>query len=124
MRTTRPAGPVPSRMFAVPAAGPATGSNAQGMISPVNAFVNAQGQPNPVSFAFLFNLFSNAQSLLAQMTQAHADIAAATSGVTTLQSQVDAIQAAVSTDTTNLATLQAAVDDILRRLNGSPGIIP
>jgi len=112
-------------MFAAPvASAAATGTNAQGMISPVNAFVNAQGQPNPVSFAFLFNLFSNAQSLLAQMTQAQADIATATSGVTALQAQVDQIQAGEASEPGTLANLQAQIDDIVRRLNGSPGIIP
>ncbi|MCL2430028.1 MAG: hypothetical protein FWD12_12440 [Alphaproteobacteria bacterium] len=106
------------------------GIGGQGMVAPQNAFVNAGGQLNPVSFAFLFNVFNTAQNLLAQMTAAQADIATAnaniataTSGVTTLQSdvaalqaQVAAIQSTVSTDTTNLATLQTQVDSILSRL--------
>jgi len=106
------------------------GIGGQGMVAPQNAFVNAGGQLNPVSFAFLFNVFKTAQSLLAQMAQAQTDlatantnIATANSGVATnaadiatLQAQVAAIQSTVSTDTTNLATLQTQVDSILTRL--------
>jgi len=110
------------------------GIGGQGMVAPQNAFVNAGGQLNPVSFAFLFNVFNTAQSLLAQMAQAQTDlatantnIATANSGVATNAADIATLQGQVNAQITGLQnqinTIDAEITDILRRLDGSPGVI-
>ena len=103
MRTTRAFGPAVSRVAA-----PVTGLQ-QGMVAPQDAFVNAGGQLNATSFAFLYSVFSQAKDLLAQVQQAQADIATATSGVTTLQAQVNQILSEEASEPNSLANLQAQI---------------
>jgi peptidoglycan hydrolase CwlO-like protein len=110
-------------MFAQPLATGVSDNQTQGMIAPQNAFVNAGGQLNPVSFAFLYNTFNTANKLLEQMVQAQADIAAATGGITNLQNDIASIngtlgslQGQINTINGEIGTINGQIASILQRM--------
>jgi len=86
------------------------------MVAPQDAFVNAGGQLNATSFAFLYNVFATAGQLLQQMTQAQADIAAASSGVTTAQNDIANLQGSVTALQGQVGTLLGDIATINARL--------